>query len=733
MNNIYIVFLISLLSLTTNAQDVNFEWANSIGGTSNDFFRSMTNDASGNILITGEYLGTIDFDPGPDIFNLTSNGVRDGFIQKLDTDGNFLWAKSFGGIAFEQNHSITTDDSGNVYVTGYFQDTVDFDPGEATFNLISNGGEEIFILKLDIDGDFIWAKSIGVGTTEVGRSITIDNSGNIYVAGTYRIGPTDFDPGPDIFNLTSNGARDVFILKLNADGNFIWAKSVGGPFDDDCSFIATDSLGDVYINGVFQNVADFDPGAAAFNLTSNGSFDIFILKLDDSGDFIWANSMGGADLDFSPSFTLYASEDIYVTGYYKNTVDFDPGETVFNLTSNGGRDAFIQKLNTNGDFVWAKSFGGIEEDLGRSISFDSSGNLYVIGSFQNTVDFDPGVEIFNLSSNGSYDIFIQKLDENGGLIWAKSMGGTETDIGISTTIDASNSIILSGTFNGTVDVDPTDSSFELTSNGSGDIFIEKLSQCSSMGIDVVTACDSYTWIDGIDYTESNNSTTFVLTNNAGCDSVVSLNLTINYSNVGTDVITACDSYTWIDGVDYTENNNSATFILTNIAGCDSLVTLDLTINTVDVGVTVTDPIITANAVGAVYQWLDCNNNNSIIDGETGKSFTATTNGSYAVVVTENGCADTSICVTITTVGIIENAITNQVSIYPNPNQGLVNIEFGNLKEVSIKVFNVSGQLIYHKEDINTSTHQFKLNEAPGVYVLEVNAHGEKQQYKLMKK
>jgi len=348
------------------------------------------------------------------------------------------------------------------------------------------------------------------------------------------------------------------------------------------------------------------------------------------------------------------------------------------------------------------------------------------------VDFDPGVEIFNLSSNGSYDIFIQKLDENGGLIWAKSMGGTDSDIGISTTLDASNSIILSGTFNGTVDVDPTDSSFELTSNGSGDIFIEKLSQCSSMGIDLVTACDSYTWIDGIDYTESNNSSTFILTNNAGCDSVVSLNLTINNSNTGTDLITACYSYTWIDGIEYSESNNSATYTLTNATGCDSVVTLDLTINTVDVSVTAEDPVITANAPGAIYQWLDCNDNNNIIDGETAQSFIATANGSYAVEITENGCTDTSTCVTITTVGILENVIANQVSIYPNPNYGQVNIDLGSLTNVTIKVLSVNGQLIYQKENITTSTHQFKLNEAPGVYVLEVSVNGEQQQYKLMK-
>ena len=258
---------------------------------------------------------------------------------------------------------------------------------------------------------------------------------------------------------------------------------------------------------------------------------------------------------------------------------------------------------------------------------------------------------------------------------------------------------------------------------------------STTGTDIQVACDSYIWpLNSTTYTTTTNTPTFNIVNGAanGCDSLVTLDLTINNSTTGTDIQVACDSYTWIDGITYTASNNSATFIETNAAGCDSIVTLDLTINSLsDLTTTITGTTITSNNAVATYQWLDCDNGNAIIAGETSQSFLATTNGNYAVELTENGCVDTTTCVVITTVGISDNLITEQVSIYPNPNQGIVNIDLGTLKNATVKVFNTTGQLIYKKENISSSKHQFELNEIAGIYFLEVHSNSEQQQYKLI--
>ena len=255
---------------------------------------------------------------------------------------------------------------------------------------------------------------------------------------------------------------------------------------------------------------------------------------------------------------------------------------------------------------------------------------------------------------------------------------------------------------------------------------------SNSGTDVISACDSYTWIDGITYTTSNTTAQYMLTNAAGCDSLVTLNLTINSSSTGVDVITACDEYTWIDGITYTATNNTAQHTLTNAFGCDSVVTLDLTINTADASVTTADPTITANATGAQYQWLDCDNNFVVINGETNQSFTALNNGNYAVEVTENGCTAISDCITISSVGIEENTPLNEIVIYPNPTNGIVNIELGELNDVSIQVLDLNGKLMYEHYNITTPVHQFNLSGSDGVYFINIGTDGKYQRYKLVK-
>jgi len=675
-----LTLLASLLSIAIYAQDINLEWAKSVSASSYGYGISVCSDNSGNVYSTGRYSGTADFNPGSGTNNLTSNGKSDIFIQKLDASGNFIWAKSIGGANWDFGLSIITDASGFIYVTGTFEDSVDFNPGASTFKLYSNGSYDVFILKLDSGGNFIWAKSLGASAWDQGQTITLDPMGNVYVIGYYRY-TVDFDPGSSTFNLTSNSSIDVFILKLNSNGNFIWVKSMGGKSFDQGFSISIDALGYIYTTGWFRSTADFDPGSGSYYLTSNGQRDIFIQKLDSSGNFVWAKSFGGLMEDQSYSITTDISGNIYVTGYYQDSVDFNPGSAAFDLTSNGGQDIFIQKLDPGGNFIWAKSMGGTSIDQGFSISIDALGCIYTTGWFRSLSDFDPGVDTFNLTPKGSADIFIQKLDSGGNFIWVKSIGGTGYEAGNSIAIDTSGNVYMTGFFENTVDFDPSLVTYNLTTNNSG-IFVLKLSDCPDRSVHEIFACDSYSWVDGNTYTAS---------------------------------------------------NDSVTYTMTNVSGCDSIITLNLTIKTVDISVIVSEPIITANAIDSSYQWLDCNNNYAKINGETSRTFTATVNGRYAVEVTQIGCKDTSECVSITTIDIEENTLFSSVSIFPNPNNGIVNIDFGKLKRVSINVFNAYGELIYHEESIDASSYNFELNGATGFYIIELSTLTAKKQYKLVKK
>ena len=407
--NIFFSIALSAL-LLTSAYAQTFTWAKSMGGTSGDRGYSIATDASGNVYTTGYFAGTADFDPGAGTFNLTSAGYNDIFISKLDAFGNFVYAKSMGGTSNDEGISIALDASGNVYTTGDFGGTVDFDPGLGIFNLTSAGSPDIFISKLDASGNFLWAKAMGGTDLDRGFSLSFDASGNVYTTGDFG-GTADFDPGAGTFNLTSAGYEDIFISKLDISGNFVWAKSMGGTDYDVGYSIALDASSNVYTTGYFQGTADFDPGTGTFNLTSTGSEDIFISKLDASGNFVYTKSMGGTGTDHGHSIAIDASGNVYTTGYFYDIADFDPGTGTFNLTSVGYDDIFISKLDASGNFVYAKSMGGTSNDYGYSIALDASGNVYTTGVFYGTADFDPGAGTFNLTSAGTYDIFVHKMSQ----------------------------------------------------------------------------------------------------------------------------------------------------------------------------------------------------------------------------------------------------------------------------------------------------------------------------------
>ena len=172
---------------------------------------------------------------------------------------------------------------------------------------------------------------------------------------------------------------------------------------------------EIYASGYFRDSVDFDPGSGTYNLVSNGDHDIFISKLDPSGNLLWAKSMGGSNSDDGYSIALDGTGHVYTTGFFKDTVDFDPGSGVFNLISQGFHDMYISKFDIDGNFVWAKRIGGSDPYLsytyGFSITLDAYGGIYTTGVFNNTVDFDPDTTQYNLTTNGGH-IFILKLSQD---------------------------------------------------------------------------------------------------------------------------------------------------------------------------------------------------------------------------------------------------------------------------------------------------------------------------------
>lgn len=482
----------------------NFVWAKGVGSIDEDRGRDITVDANGNIYTVGFFNGTVDFDPSASIFNLISAGNNDIFITKMDKDGNFIWAKQMGGAGYDSGFGITLDSNGNIYTTGYFFDTADFDPSTSTANLISAGMEDTFVTKLDNNGNFLWAKRIGGANYNVGNDIVVDLNNNVYFTG-YFSGTTDFDPGAGTAELIAPNfsTTNIFVAKLDSNGSFIWAKSMTGTEPGYGYSIALDSNNNVYTTGTFMGTVDFNPGASTYNLTSAGFYDAAISKLDSNGNFVWAKQIGGTDIDDGGNIgiSVDSNNNIYITGTFQGTADINPNAAgIFNLTSAGISDVFVTKLGSAGEFVWGTSMGGTNWDISSDISTDANGDVYITGYFNGTADFDPSTSIFNLNSNGNYDIFAVKLNNNGTFNWAKGMGGTDDDRA-SSLFTGADGIYITGGFNGVADFDPGMGTSNINSAGSFDIFISKLEQDIAPFVSTVTrASTSPTSAASVDFT-----------------------------------------------------------------------------------------------------------------------------------------------------------------------------------------------------------------------------------------
>ncbi len=478
MKTLILTFLLCITPLISKAQEPQLQWAKSIGGVSNEDGHSIAVDALGNLYTIGSFRGTVDFDPSPGIFNLSATGTHDIFISKFDPLGSFVWTKQIYGTAVHANYSIVLDPFGNMYVTGNYQTTVDFDPNEGIYNLTStDGGEDdMFFLKLDSEGNFIWAKTIGgLSKYESTQAIAADKLGNVYVTGSFE-GRTDFDPGDSTFYLSSAGLEDIFILKLDRLGNLVWAKQIGGKADDYGNSIVIDESGNLYTTGYFSRSSDFDPGQGTFFLTPNGIDDVFILRLDSSGNFVWAKQIGGSKYDIGKSIAIASSGNLFITGYFEEKVDFNPGKDTSYLTSIVNDDVFILKLDNSGNFIWAKRIGDTSDINATNIIVDASENVYLAGYFQGTLDFDPSINTLNLTSIGKDDIFILKLDGLGNLIWTKKIGSPELDYGSSMATDIYGDLYCVSGFSETINCGTSINTFNLTSAGGRDILFMKLTQ-----------------------------------------------------------------------------------------------------------------------------------------------------------------------------------------------------------------------------------------------------------------
>jgi hypothetical protein len=720
-----------------------YDWGIQLGGQSGqvNYPKTIALDSIGNVYTIGQFQDTIDFDPGPGIFNLISPYFYDVFVYKLDPNGNLIWAKSFGGGYHQAPSSACIDKAGNVYIQGVFEGISDFDPGINVYSLTNVDSTDIFICKLNYNGGFVWAKSIGNNGLDLGLSIDVDSFGNVYTHGLFS-GTLDFDPGPNVYNLTAVGLKDFFICKLNSSGNFVWAKVFGSAVNERWSNMVVDNIGNVYTAGSFNGTTDFDPGPGTFNLTTIGYFfvgnsDIFISKLSPSGNYLWAKQIGSVSaFVFNRSIITDNSGNMYLTGEFGAPVDFDTGPGTHIISGIGCYDTYVVKytpclLSNTGTatitscnpYTWIDGITYFESNSTATYPLVNVAGCDSVVTLNLTIATDSVEEFISVCNSFTWiDGNTYTVSNNTATFTMANSLGCDSVISLNLLINADDVIDVRSAcdsitwIDGNVYTVSNNTATYVLSNSYGCDSLIHLNldmHYSAIHTDVIATCDTYTWIDGNTYNSSNATASYIMTTSAGCDSTVYLNLTVNYSNSGIDsisdcsahtwidgntyttsnytathtiinasgcdstitlnltlynenvqdVITACEPFVWIDGNTYFTSNNTATYSLTNTAGCDSVITLNLTF--INLNVNEVSGNLIAEQTGALYQWIDCNNNNVPITNANNIDYYSTVDGNYAVIITLNNCSDTSACNVVTPSGINDNLLSNLI-IYPNP-------------------------------------------------------------------
>lgn len=346
------------------------------------------------------------------------------FISTSVFSQDYSWAKPIRGTHITETYDMYTSPSGNIYITGYFNDTSDFDPSSGQHVLITPGTNTVFVAKYDSLGALVWANALTGTGNSVGQGIVQNQNGDLIVTG-YFDGTIDFDPSPTgVLNLTSAGGSDMFLACFSSLGNLKWCHSFGGNgmFGDEAYAVCTDNAGKIYFTGCFQGNVDFDPSPSNTILSTTSNFydlDMVVGCFDSLGNFNWAIQATGPMGDVGRSIHVHGNQ-LLVGGQHSGPADFDPGAGNTNAGSAGNDHAFLASYTLTGNYNWVHSFGGaFGGDAVNSIATNAAGEIYICGRFYSTADFDPGPGTFNLSVNNSTNYgFLAKYTNTGGLVWA---------------------------------------------------------------------------------------------------------------------------------------------------------------------------------------------------------------------------------------------------------------------------------------------------------------------------
>ena len=362
-------------------------------------------DDHGDIYVLGEFRGPVDFDPGPGVHVHTSESSSATFLSKFNSSGQFLWLRVLESTYYIYPMGLAADSTGGVYILGSFRGTVDFDPGPGVEeHTVDEWPECSSLAKFDSNGSFQWVRIWRAGGYSVAEAISADGAGDIYVTGDFW-GTIDLDPGPGTDEYESEHDQDNYISKFNSDGEFLWARTWGSEGQDYSYGIKADASGNVYVAGTYNEISS----ALGDMVYSTGNGEAFLRKYDSSGLCRWDLILAKDGENRATDIAADDSDNVYVTGYFEGITDFDPGFGKDEHASNGYKDIFLLKVDPSGGLQWACTWGGKFYDLGETVAVDSFSNAYIAGTFNDTVDFDPGPGCCEHTTLGCTEMFMTKI------------------------------------------------------------------------------------------------------------------------------------------------------------------------------------------------------------------------------------------------------------------------------------------------------------------------------------
>lgn len=471
MKNLLNTFIIIALSQSTiNAQYLG--WAKQFNGSAGTFWdigAAIDTDSQGNVYNAGYFQGTVDFDPGSGVSNLTSaNQTDDIYICKLTAEGNLSWAKKFGSNDEDRAMAIQVDHEDNIYVAGYFHGNVDFDPGSGTAEI--SGDHDVFLLKLNSNGDFQWVKKFGDSSFALAQAIAVNDANEIVLSMSF-MGNLDADPGSGV-DLIENPGTAVALIKMDEQGEFQWSAPIIGT-GVYVTEILFDGVGRLCSTGWVTANADMDPGAGTVSFL-NPAGASFLQVLDTDGNLVWVKQFAGVNGN-AQDMIMDEAGDFYFTGSFNFLSDFDPSAADFLMSAAGSQDVFILKLNAQGNFVWAQSMGGMQQDRAHALDL-SNGQLFITGHFTSSADLQPGENETSFTSAGLHDIFVTSIATDGTFNWTVTCGGTMDEVAYDMVTDGNGAHYITGGFQGTADLDPTSGVQNFTSGGSYDIYMIRINE-----------------------------------------------------------------------------------------------------------------------------------------------------------------------------------------------------------------------------------------------------------------